>query len=161
MKKVLIGVVTLIITIMIFIVPSVYATSEDNDALKTTVTYQQNKETDLATTNNNEEDLTEETKNKVLAFKNESEKEIAKYKEKYNSDTYGLTAYILNKVRFYSIPVCFIGIVIGALYKFVLGTRRLDKKHKGFNLIFTFVTLLVICQILPLIFAIIVLNWRG
>ena len=75
MKKVLIGVVTLIITIMIFIVPSVYATSEDNDALKTTVTYQQNKETDLATTNNNEEDLTEETKNKVLAFKNESEKE--------------------------------------------------------------------------------------
>ena len=133
MKKVLIGVVTLIITIMIFIVPSVYATSEDNDALKTTVTYQQNKETDLATTNNNEEDLTEETKNKVLAFKNESEKEIAKYKEKYNSDTYGLTAYILNKVRFYSIPVCFIGIVIGALYQFVLGTRRLDKKHKGFN----------------------------
>lgn len=106
-------------------------------------------------------ELINDRTNEMLEIKNKSEKEIEQYKERYNSDTYGLAAFVLSKVRFYSIPVCFIGIVIGALYQFVLGTRRLDKKHKGFNLILTFVTLLVICQILPLIFAIIVTNWRG
>ena len=99
--------------------------------------------------------------NEMLKMKEYNSSELEQYKEKYNSDTYGMVAFILNKVRFFSIPVCFIGIVIGALYQYVLGTRRLDKKHKGFNLILTFVTLLVISQILPLIFAIIVTNWRG
>ena len=105
--------------------------------------------------------LIEDTTNQILEIKDKTTQEIEEYKEKYNSDTYGMTAFILNKVRIYSIPLCFMGIVIGALYQYVLGTRRLDKKHKGFNLILTFVTLLVICQILPLIFAIVVTNWRG
>lgn len=105
--------------------------------------------------------LIEEQTNEMIEAKRKAELEIEEYSKKYGSEAYGRTAYILDKVRFFSIPVCFIGIVVGALYQYVLGTRRLDKKHKGFNLILTFVTLLVLCQILPLIFAIIVTNWRG
>ncbi len=86
--------------------------------------------------------------------------EMDEYTRKYGSQEYGMTAFILNKVRLYSIPFCFIGIAIGALYQYVLGTRRLDMKHKGFGLIIAFVTILVICQVLPLIFAIVVRGWR-
>ena len=93
----------------------------------------------------------------------ESEKvndEMYEYTRKYGSPEYGTTAFILNKVRLYSIPLCFIGIVMGALYQYVLGTRRLDMKHKGFGIIIASVTILVICQVLPLIFAIVVRGWR-
>ena len=85
--------------------------------------------------------------------------EMEEYNRKYGSESYGTTAYILNKVRIFSIPLCFVGIAIGALYQYVLGTRRLDMKHRGFALIITFITILVICQVLPLIFAIVVRGW--
>lgn len=105
--------------------------------------------------------LEEENANDILTFKDKVNNQIAEYSEKYESEAYGLAAFILNVVRIYSIPVCFVGIVIGALNQYVLGTRRLDKKHKGYGIIMTFVTLLVICQILPLIFTIVVMGWRG
>ena len=105
--------------------------------------------------------LEEENANEILTLKDKVSSQIAEYSEKYESDAYGLAAYILNVVRIYSIPVCFVGIVIGALNQYVLGTRRLDKKHKGYGIIMTFVTLLVVCQVLPLIFTIVVIGWRG
>lgn len=101
------------------------------------------------------------TASELMEMKEETKTELDEYTRKYGSESYGTTAYILNKVRIYSIPLCFIGIAIGALYQYVLGTRRLDTKHKGFGLIMGFVTILVICQILPLIFAIVVRGWRG
>ena len=101
------------------------------------------------------------TASELIEIKEETKTELEEYTRKYGSEGYGTTAYILNKLRIYSIPLCFIGIAIGALYQYVLGTRRLDVKHKGFGLIVGFVTILVICQILPLIFAIIVRGWRG
>lgn len=103
----------------------------------------------------------EKNANEILTLKDKVSTQIAEYSEKYESDAYGLAAFILNTVRIYSIPVCFIGIVIGALNQYVLGTRRLDKKHKGYGIIMTFVTLLCICQVLPLIFTIVVMGWRG
>ena len=101
------------------------------------------------------------TASELMEMKSETQTELDEYTRKYGSESYGTTAYILNKVIIYSIPLCFIGIAIGALYQYVLGTRRLDTKHKGFGLIMGFVTILVICQILPLIFAIVVRGWRG
>lgn len=98
---------------------------------------------------------------KISGMKATVTEKIAEYSEKYDSEAYGLAAYILNLARIFSIPVCFVGIVIGALNQYVLGTRRLDKKHKGYGIIMTFVTLLVICQVLPLIFTIVVMGWRG
>ena len=101
------------------------------------------------------------TASELIEIKEETKSEFEEYTRKYGSESYGTTAFILNKVRIYSIPLCFVGIAIGALYQYVLGTRRLDAKHKGFGLIIGFVTILVICQILPLIFAIVVRGWRG
>lgn len=101
-----------------------------------------------------------ETANDIIEMKNEVHDEMDEYTRKYGSESYGLAGFILDKVRLYSIPICFIGIAIGALYQYVLGTRRLDMKHKGFGLIIASVTILVICQVLPLIFAIVVNGWR-
>lgn len=105
--------------------------------------------------------LEEETQTDVLAKKQQVESEINEYTEKYGSETYGTVAYVLNKVRFFSIPICFVGIVIGALFQYVLGTRRLDLKHRGFAVIICSVTILCICQVLPLIFTLVVVGWRG
>ena len=107
-------------------------------------------------------EVAEETnKNDMIEKRTEVTNKVEKYTEKYGSESYGIAAYVLNTARIYSIPVCFIGIIVGALNQYVLGTRRLDKKHKGYGLIMTFVTLLVICQVLPLIFTIVVMGWRG
>ena len=83
------------------------------------------------------------------------------YKQKYGSDAYGLTAYILNKVQIYSIPFCFVGIAISAIYQYVLGIRKLDTRDKGFAIMISIITIFVIAQVLPLIFAIVVKGWRG
>ena len=101
------------------------------------------------------------TTSELLERKEEQKTEIDEYTRKYGSESYGMAAYVLNKVRIFSIPLCFVGIAVGALYQYVLGTRRLDMKQKGFGLIIAFITILVICQVLPLIFAIVVRGWRG
>lgn len=105
--------------------------------------------------------LEEENTNSILTMKQKQNTKLQEYIDKYDSEAYGLAAYVLNIVRWYSIPVCFIGIVIGALNQYVLGTRRLDKKHKGYGMIMTFTTILVLCQVLPLVFTIVVIGWRG
>ena len=104
--------------------------------------------------------LETETASQLINMKNEIKTEKDEYVRKYGSETYGMTALILNKIRIFSIPLCFVGIVVGALYQYVMGTRRLDMKQKGFALIVTFITILVICQVLPLIFTIVVIGWR-
>lgn len=101
------------------------------------------------------------TASELIEMKEETKTELDEYTRKYGSESYGMAAFIINKVRIYSIPFCFVGIAIGALYQYVLGTRRLDVKQKGFGLIAAFITILVICQVLPLIFAIVVRGWRG
>lgn len=101
------------------------------------------------------------TGSELMEIKEETKTKIDEYVDKYGSESYGITAFVLNQIRWYSIPLCFIGIAVGALYQYVLGTRRLDMKQKGFALIVAFITILVICQVLPLIFAIVVLGWRG
>ena len=97
----------------------------------------------------------------LLQMKESARGELAEYIDKYGSTAYGLVAYILNMVRIYSIPFCFIGIAIGSIYQYVIGIRKLDIRDRGFYLIITFVTILAICQVLPLIFAIVVNGWRG
>ena len=100
------------------------------------------------------------TASELINMKDEAKTEMDEYTRKYG-EAYATVAFIINIVRLYSIPFCFAGIAVGALYQYVLGTRRLDMKQKGFALIVAFVTILVICQVLPLIFAIVVRGWRG
>ena len=140
MKKLLLSILTIFSIFSVVILPSVpvYATSSTVESI-----------------------LNEKGTSEIIEIKEKSKKELKDYEDSYGSKTYGLVAYMLNIVRIYSIPFCFVGIVIGAIYKYVLGIRKLDVQDRGLFLIIGFVTVLVICQVLPLVFAIIVKGWRG
>ena len=97
----------------------------------------------------------------VAQMKEQTQQEIDDYTEKYGSESYGFTAFVLKKVQIYSIPFCFLGIAISAIYQYIIGIRRLDTRDKGFYSLVGFVTIFVICQVLPLVFAIVVRGWRG
>ena len=105
--------------------------------------------------------IDDETESKIVQMKEKTAKSLEDYKAKYGSDTYGTVAYILNIVRIYSIPICFLGIAIGAIHQYVIGIRKLDTLERGMAFIVTCVTLLIICQVLPLAFAVFVKFGRG
>ncbi len=105
--------------------------------------------------------LDDETTGQIIKIKEKEKKELQDYTESYGSEAYGYTAYMLNKVRIYSIPLCFIGIAVGAIWQYVIGIRKLDVRDRGLLLIMSFVTIFVICQVLPLIFAIVVKGFRS
>ena len=105
--------------------------------------------------------IDENLESKLIQMKENSANSLEDYKVKYGSEAYGTVAYILNLVRIYSIPLCFLGIAIGAIHQYIIGIRKLDTLEKGMGLIVTFVTILIICQILPLAFAVFVKFGRG
>ena len=105
--------------------------------------------------------IDEQNESQLIQIKENAAKTLEEYKQKYGSDAYGLTAYILNIVRIYSIPFCFLGIAISAIYQYMIGIRKLDTQEKGLVMMISFITILVICQILPLAFAIVVKFGRG
>ena len=92
----------------------------------------------------------------LLKLKENQAKSLEEYKAKYGSDSYGLTAYILHIVQIYSIPFCFLGIIISIIYKVIIGSRHLENAEKGLGMIVAVVTLTIICQVLPLVFALVV-----
>ena len=105
--------------------------------------------------------VSEQNESQLIQIKENAAKTLEEYKQKYGSDAYGLTAYILNIIRIYSIPFCFLGIAFSAIYQYVIGIRKLDTQEKGLVMMVSFITILVICQILPLAFAIVVKFGRG
>lgn len=105
--------------------------------------------------------LQSNTAGQLIEIKEKSLNELKDYQEAYGEDTYGLVAFILNKVRFYSIPICFLGIAFSAIYQYVIGIRKLDTRYKGFFALIAFITILVICQVLPLIFVVVVKFGRS
>ncbi len=105
--------------------------------------------------------IDDKTESQLIEIKDNQAKSLEDYQAKYGDDTYGMVAYILNIIRIYSIPFCFLGIAIGAIHKYVIGIRKLDTLEKGMALIVSFVTILIICQILPLAFAVFVKFGRG
>ena len=102
-----------------------------------------------------------ETESKIVEIKETETKNLADYQEKYGSKVYGTIAYILHLVQIYSIPFCFLGLAIGAIHKYVIGIRKLDTLENGMGLMVTFTILLIICQILPLAFAVFIKFGRG
>lgn len=105
--------------------------------------------------------LNTETGSKLIEIKEKEKNELSDYVETYGDESYGFVAYILAKIRIYSIPLCFLGIAVSAIYQYIIGIRKLDVRDKGMGLMISFVTILVICQVLPLIFAIVVKGWRN
>ena len=102
------------------------------------------------------QEVTSEPQGNLVQLKENQAKTLEDYKQKYGSDSYGLTAYILHVVQIYSIPFCFLGIVISIIYKVVIGARHLENAEKGLGMIVAIVTLTIICQVLPLVFALVV-----
>ena len=94
-KKVAIITVLILFIITIFANSAVYATN-DNETI--------NK-------------VAGDSRGTLIQLKENQAKTLEEYKQKYNSDSYGLTAYILHLVQIYSIPFCFLGIVISIIYR--------------------------------------------
>lgn len=103
-----------------------------------------------------EEVINNKTESTLVELKEKEMSSLEDYEEAYGSKSYGLTAYILHKVQIYSIPFCFLGIIVGAICDYVIGIRHIETKEKGLALMVTFITLSVICQVLPLVFTIVV-----
>ena len=93
---------------------------------------------------------------KILSNMSKKDRKIAEYTDKYNDKTYAYTAYYLDLIQLYSIPVCIIGITIGAFNFYIIGEKKLDKKEQGFGFIMAFLCGLVFFQVLPFVFALLV-----
>jgi len=104
---------------------------------------------------------TNNTIGKIAQMKEKTQLALDDYVERYGSESYGLAAFILKQIQVYSIPFCFLGVAISAIYQYIIGIRKLDTRDKGFYSLVGFVTIFVICQVLPLVFAIVVKGWRG
>lgn len=136
MKKIAIGLIILISILSVVMSCKVYASS-------------------------GQELLESETTGELTEMVEKSKKELNDFVEAYGDETYGFAAYILDKVRFFSIPLCFLGIAVSAIYQYVIGIRKLDTRYKGFYALIAFVTILIICQVLPFIFVVVVKFGRG
>ncbi len=108
-----------------------------------------------------EQVIDEKTESQLVEIKENQAKTLEDYKQKYGSDSYGVVAYILHLIQIYSIPFCFLGFAIGAVRKYVIGIRRLDTLEKGMTLMVAFSVILIICQVLPLAFAVFIRFGRG
>jgi len=138
MKKIL-SIVAIFLILMLAIITPVYAANEK--------------------INDNGDVLESDNASDFYKTKEQALGKIEQYSEKYGSKAYGITAMVLDTVRIYSIPLCFLGISVGAIYQYIIGIRRLDIRDRGFNLIIAFVTILVIAQVLPLVFTIVTRGW--
>ena len=138
MKKILSIVSILLILITLLYARPVFASADESDG---------------------QEVLESENASDFYQIKETTVSKIDQYSEKYGSRAYGITAFVLDGVRIYSIPCCILGIAVGAIYQYIIGIRRLDVRDKGFNLIIAFVTVLMIAQVLPLVFAIVTRGW--
>ena len=141
MKKKIIYIIFVVFISIITFTQCIYATKSDNKTKNEVV---QNEST-----------------SKIIELKEKDLKSLEDYNITYGSESYGMTAFVLNKVRLYSIPLCFVGIAISAIYQYVIGVRKLDVRDRGFYVMISIITVFVICQVLPLIFAIVVKGWRG
>ncbi len=88
----------------------------------------------------------------------ENERKRAEYIDEYNDKMLGTVAYGLYMIQKYSWPICFIGITIGSFNFLILGNKKLDKKEQGFGWIVGFTMALVVFNVLPLIYAVLVVQ---
>ncbi len=169
MKKIFL----LIFTILALIVTSNigFASGENqilNETNVTNVTMQEEKnqsEDDILTdmpdnshsdssNNTNEEDKKmSPAGEEIVGAVTKKDRKIAELTDKYNDKTLGMVAYYLEVVRYYSTPIFFIFLTIGAFNFFIVGNKKLDKKEQGFGWITACIIGWVFFQCVPLVFA--------
>ena len=85
------------------------------------------------------------------------DKEIDRYTEALGGNRFNGTAlYYLQMARKYSYPIIFVLLVIASLNYFIIGNKKLDKRENGFRMLVTLIIGLIVFQILPLLFSIVV-----
>ena len=89
----------------------------------------------------------------ILEAVSKKDKKIAELADKYNDEFLGTVAYYLDVVRYYSTPIFFIILTIGAFNFFIIGNKKLDKKEQGFQWITLCIVGWVVFQCIPLVFA--------
>lgn len=89
----------------------------------------------------------------VVGAVTRKDKKIAELTDKYNDKNLGTVAYYLDVVRYYSTPVFFVFLTIGAFNFFIVGNKKLDKKEQGFGWITACIIGWVFFQCIPLAFA--------
>ena len=143
--------VTIILAIVILLITTVTVNATEVNTSKNA-----NNTISNNTITNNQLPKEESAASTLVDIKDGQLKTIDDYKAKYGSDTYGMVAYILHLVQVYSIPIGLVGIAFCAIFEYVIGMKRLDIRDKGFNAMIADVTIIIICQSLPLIFAVVV-----
>ena len=73
-------------------------------------------------TTSGDEVLVSDQATELLEIKESAKHTLDDYVDKYGSTSFGFAAYVLNAVRIYSIPFCFLGIAIGAIHKSIIIT---------------------------------------
>lgn len=141
MKKKIAAIIMIVMLVLGLFATSIYATDTNVTA--------------------NSVDLKNDATVNLVQIKDRELETLQDYQESYGDNTYGLVAYILNIIRLYSIPFGFVGIAISGIYRYIIGIRKLDVRDKGFGAMIGIITVMVICQVLPLVFAIVVKGWRG
>jgi hypothetical protein len=132
---------------------SLAAKSTENETSSKTESVEQVEKKDTEELDNRRGNASKTTINRVTT---QSEK-IEKYTNDLGGNkTNGIVFYWLNVVKDYSIPVFFVLFVIAALNYFIIGNKKLDKREQGFRMIVTLLVGLIIFQVLPFLFAIIV-----
>mgnify|MGYP004652187891 CR=1 FL=1 len=107
--------------------------------------------------NESKEEITDASE-KILENMSKKERKIAKYTDKYNNKTLAYTAYGLDVAQLYSIPVFIILITWGAFNCYIIGEKKLDKREHGFAMIVAGLVGLVVFQVLPFLFALLVIG---
>lgn len=92
----------------------------------------------------------------LLTNVTKSERKKAHYIDKYNDEMLGTIAYALDWLRIYSLPVIFIIMIIGSFNFLIVGNKKLDKKEQGYSMIVFSVIALVVFNVLPLLYAVLV-----
>ena len=156
--------VLLIITILSIVGVSTFALASSNpiaeDVKQETVTTP-NEAEDVKTENDdkatNEEKMSPAGEEVVESISRKDQK-IKELTIKYNDKTLGFVAYLLEGARYYSTPIFFIFLTIGAFNFFIVGNKKLDKKEQGFGWITACIIGWVFFQCIPLIFTLLTLR---
>ena len=101
----------------------------------------------------NDEEEMSPAGDEIVGAVSKKDRRISELSDKYNNKNLGKVAYYLEVVRFYSTPIFFIILTIGAFNFFIIGNKKLDKKEQGFGWITACIIGWVFFQCIPLAFA--------
>lgn len=103
-------------------------------------------------------DLVQDGESEITGFRKKINQDLESFKGRYG-ESYGLVAYILNRLQVYSIPISFAGLAITGTLTYVINARNLSQRQRGWRMMISILLFLVICQILPLAFALATNIW--